>query len=128
MEHILATQTIYQYKPKQFAVEVEGSLPPGVSAKDLILHLINLIGVAGGTGYALEYRGRAIGELSMDSRMTLSNMAIECGAKMGLIAPDQITFDYLRGLPFAPRAGISKRPWNGGGLLRPTPATGSTRP
>ena len=103
VEHILATQTIYQYKPKQYSVELRGLLSPGVTAKDLILHIIQAIGVAGGTGHALEYRGEGIRALSMEGRLTLSNMAIECGAKMGMIAPDETTFEYLRGLPFAPK-------------------------
>ncbi len=103
VEHVLATQTIYQTKPRQMAVEVEGLLPAGVSAKDLILHLISLLGVSGGTGHALEYRGEAVRALSMEGRLTLSNMAIECGAKMGLIAPDATTIEYLRGRPLAPK-------------------------
>ena len=103
VEHVMATQTIYQFKPKQMAVEVKGRLGKGVSSKDLILHIINALGVSGGTGHAIEYRGEAVRALSMDSRLVLSNMAIECGAKMGLIAPDQITIDYLKGRPLAPR-------------------------
>ncbi len=103
VEHVLATQTIYQTKPREMAVEVRGVLPAGVSAKDLILHLINLTGVAGGTGYAIEYRGEGVRALSMESRLTLSNMAIECGAKMGLIAPDETTINYIEGRPLAPR-------------------------
>lgn len=103
VEHVMATQTIYQFKPRQMAVEVGGRLGRGVSSKDLILHIINALGVAGGTGHAIEYRGEAVRALSMDSRLVLSNMAIECGAKMGLIAPDQITVDYLKGRPLAPQ-------------------------
>jgi len=103
VEHVLATQTIYQYQPKQMAVEVRGLLPAGVSSKDLILHFINLIGVAGGTGYAIEYLGEGIRALSMESRMALSNMTIECGARVGLVAPDETTIEYLRGRPFAPK-------------------------
>jgi 3-isopropylmalate/(R)-2-methylmalate dehydratase large subunit len=102
VEHVLATQTIYQAKPRQMAVEVRGVLPPGVAAKDLILHIINVVGVAGGVGHAIEYRGEGVTALSVESRLTLSNMAIECGAKMGLIAPDDITFEYLKGRPLAP--------------------------
>jgi 3-isopropylmalate/(R)-2-methylmalate dehydratase large subunit len=102
VEHVMATQTIYQFKPKQLAVEVRGRLPDQVTAKDLILHIINALGVAGGTGCAIEYRGEAVRGLSMESRLTLSNMAIECGAKMGLIAPDEVTVNYLRGRPLAP--------------------------
>jgi 3-isopropylmalate/(R)-2-methylmalate dehydratase large subunit len=101
--HVLATQTIYQEKPKNLEVRLLGSLPYDVSAKDLILYIISVLGVSGGTGYALEYSGKALKSLSMDSRFTLSNMSIECGAKIGLIAPDEITFKYLKGRPFAPR-------------------------
>lgn len=103
VEHVMATQTIYQFKPRQMAVEVGGRLGRGVSSKDLILHIINALGVAGGTGHAIEYRGEAVRALSMDSRLVLSNMAIECGAKMGLIAPDQVTVEYLKGRPLAPQ-------------------------
>jgi 3-isopropylmalate/(R)-2-methylmalate dehydratase large subunit len=102
VEHVMATQTLAQTKPKNMAIEVHGKLSPGVYSKDLILHIIRSLGVGGGTGYALEYRGEAIESLSMEARLTLSNMAIECGARFGLIAPDQVTIDYLRGLPLAP--------------------------
>jgi 3-isopropylmalate/(R)-2-methylmalate dehydratase large subunit len=84
------------------AVEVEGRLGPGVSAKDLILHIIAELGVAGGVSYALEYRGQAVRALTVEERLTLANMAIECGARMGLIAPDETTLAYIRGLPLAP--------------------------
>lgn len=103
VEHVMATQTIRQFKPRQMVLEVRGRLGQGVSSKDLILHIINALGVSGGTGYALEYRGEAVEALSMDSRLVLSNMAIECGARVGLIAPDQVTIDYLKGRPLAPR-------------------------
>ncbi|MDR2945272.1 MAG: 3-isopropylmalate dehydratase large subunit [Candidatus Adiutrix sp.] len=103
VEHVMATQTLYQARPREMGVEVRGRLAPGVSAKDLILHIISLMGVSGGTGYALEYFGEAVRALSMESRLTLSNMAIECGAKMGLIAPDETTIAYLRGRPHAPQ-------------------------
>ncbi len=103
VEHVMATQTIYQQKPKLMNVEVKGLLPQGVTAKDLILHVINLLGVAGGTGFAIEYTGEAVRALSMDGRMTLSNMSIECGARLGLIAPDETTFEYVKGRPFAPK-------------------------
>ncbi|MDR2367506.1 MAG: 3-isopropylmalate dehydratase large subunit [Deltaproteobacteria bacterium] len=109
VEHVLATQTLAQVKPRNLAVEVTGKLGPFVTAKDLILRVIQLLGVSGGTGHALEYRGPVIASLSMDSRLTLSNMAIECGAKMGLIAPDGVTFAYLRGRPFAPRGQVFDR-------------------
>ncbi|MDR2301589.1 MAG: 3-isopropylmalate dehydratase large subunit [Deltaproteobacteria bacterium] len=103
VEHVLATQTIPQIKPKNLAVEVAGTLKPFVTAKDLILRVIRSLGVSGGTGHALEYRGPAVRALSMEGRLTLSNMAIECGAKMGLIAPDGVTFAYLKDRPFAPK-------------------------
>ena len=103
VEHVMATQTIYQTKPPQIAIEVRGELKPGVTAKDLILHIISVLGVSGGTGYALEYRGDGVSRLSMEERMTLSNMAIECGARMGLIAPDEITFEYIKGRALAPQ-------------------------
>jgi 3-isopropylmalate/(R)-2-methylmalate dehydratase large subunit len=104
VEHVLATQTLTQYKPKTLSVLVKGSLADGVTAKDLILFIIKKLGVAGGTGHALEYRGEAVESLSMEGRLTLANMAIECGARLGLIAPDEITFNYLRGRPYAPKA------------------------
>jgi 3-isopropylmalate/(R)-2-methylmalate dehydratase large subunit len=103
--HVLATQCLLQRKPKAFAFEVDGRLPEGVSAKDLILALIARIGTAGATGHAIEYRGSAIRALSMDERMTVCNMSIEAGARAGMVAPDDVTFEYLAGRPFAPPAG-----------------------
>jgi 3-isopropylmalate/(R)-2-methylmalate dehydratase large subunit len=103
VEHVLATQTLPQAKPKTMAVTVNGSLPDGVTAKDLILALITRTGTGGGQGYIVEYRGEAIRELSMEARMTICNMSIEWGAKAGLIAPDQTTFDYIEGRPEAPK-------------------------
>ncbi len=100
--HVFATQALLQRKPKSFAVNVEGKLRPGVTAKDLILSIIGKIGVSGGTGHVLEYRGSTIRALSMDERMTVCNMSIEAGARAGMIAPDQTTFDYLEGKPRAP--------------------------
>jgi 3-isopropylmalate/(R)-2-methylmalate dehydratase large subunit len=101
--HVLATQCLLQRKPKTMAIEVEGKLGSGVGAKDVILHIIGVIGVNGGTGYAIEYRGSAIRALDMDARMTLCNMSIEAGARAGMVAPDQTTFDYLRRCPRAPQ-------------------------
>ncbi len=101
--HVLATQCLLQRKPKSFAIHVDGKLRPGVGAKDLILHIIGHIGVGGGTGHVIEYRGPAIEALGMEERMTVCNMSIEAGARAGLIAPDQVTFDWLQGRPRAPR-------------------------
>jgi 3-isopropylmalate/(R)-2-methylmalate dehydratase large subunit len=101
--HVLATQCLLQNKPKTMAVRVEGALKPGVSAKDIILALIAKIGVGGGTGYVFEYCGSAIRALSMEERMTICNMSIEGGARAGMIAPDETTFAYLAGRPFAPK-------------------------
>jgi 3-isopropylmalate/(R)-2-methylmalate dehydratase large subunit len=103
VEHVLATQTLMQARPKTMAVTVEGSLPAGVTAKDLVLTLIAHTGTGGGQGYIVEYRGPAIEELSMEGRMTVCNMSIEWGAKAGLIAPDQTTFDYIEGRAEAPK-------------------------
>jgi 3-isopropylmalate/(R)-2-methylmalate dehydratase large subunit len=103
VEHVLATQTLPQARPKTMAVTVNGSLPEGVTAKDMVLTLIAHTGTGGGQGYVVEYRGQAIEELSMEGRMTVCNMSIEWGAKAGLVAPDQTTFDYLEGRPEAPK-------------------------
>lgn len=103
VEHVLATQTLTQARPRTMAVTVNGSLPEGVTAKDLVLTLITHTGTGGGQGYIVEYRGQAIEELSMEGRMTVCNMSIEWGAKAGLIAPDQTTFDYIEGKPEAPK-------------------------
>src|SRR6201991_1051137 len=102
VEHVLATQTLPQSTPKTMAVTVEGELRPGVSAKDLILALITQTGTGGGNGHIVEYRGEAIRKLSMEGRMTICNMSIEWGAKAGMIAPDETTFEYLRGREHAP--------------------------
>lgn len=102
VEHVLATQTLPQLKPSTMAVNVEGELPPGVTAKDVILAIIGRIGTGGGIGSVIEYRGSAIRSLSMEGRMTVCNMSIEAGARAGLIAPDDVTFEYLKGKPHAP--------------------------
>src|SRR5450432_211677 len=101
--HVLATQCLLQRKPKSFAITVSGKLQPGVTAKDLVLHIIGTIGVNGGTGHVLEYRGGTIEALSMEERMTVCNMSIEAGARAGLIAPDATTFAYLSNRPRAPQ-------------------------
>jgi 3-isopropylmalate/(R)-2-methylmalate dehydratase large subunit len=103
VEHVLATQTLIQKKSKNMKVEITGSLPRGVTAKDITLSVIGATGTAGGTGHVIEYCGQAIRELSMEGRMTVCNMAIEGGARAGLIAPDEKTFEYLRGRPHAPK-------------------------
>ncbi|GAA2726181.1 3-isopropylmalate dehydratase large subunit [Actinocorallia aurantiaca] len=103
VEHVLATQTLPQVKPKMMAVTIEGALPFGVTAKDLILAIITEIGTGGGQGYIIEYRGEAIRSLSMEGRMTVCNMSIEAGARAGMIAPDETTFAYLKGRPHAPK-------------------------
>ncbi len=102
-EHVLATQTLRCARPKNMRVEVTGSLPFGCTAKDLILAIIGRIGTAGGTGHVIEYTGSAISDLSIEGRMTISNMTIEAGARAGLIAPDEKTFAYLEGRPLAPK-------------------------
>jgi 3-isopropylmalate/(R)-2-methylmalate dehydratase large subunit len=101
--HVLATQCLLQRKPKTLAINIDGTLGKGVTAKDLILAIIGEIGVDGGTGYVIEYRGSAISTMGMDERMTVCNMSIEAGARAGMIAPDSTTFDYLRGRPRAPQ-------------------------
>ena len=103
VEHVLATQTLRQFKPRTMEIRVEGELPNGVSAKDVILGIIGKIGVNGGTGHVIEYTGDAIRGLSMDGRMTVCNMSIEAGARAGMIAPDDTTFDYVRNRPYAPK-------------------------
>jgi 3-isopropylmalate/(R)-2-methylmalate dehydratase large subunit len=101
--HVLATQSLLQRKPKCLAVNIEGRLHPGVTAKDLILSIIGQIGVSGGTGHVLEYRGSTVRSLSMEERMTVCNMSIEAGARAGMMAPDEVTFGYLKGRPRAPQ-------------------------
>jgi len=105
VEHVLATQTLVQKPAKNMLIRVTGTLPKGCGAKDLVLAIIGKMGTAGGTGFVAEYAGEAIEALSMEGRMTVCNMTIEAGARAGLIAPDQTTFDYLQGRPMAPKAG-----------------------
>lgn len=109
VEHVLATQTLLQMPAKNMLVRVDGVLSPGCSAKDIILAVIGQIGTAGGTGHVIEYAGSAITALDMAGRMTVCNMSIEAGARAGLIAPDEITFDYVRGRPFAPKGEALER-------------------
>jgi 3-isopropylmalate/(R)-2-methylmalate dehydratase large subunit len=101
--HVMATQCLLQKKPKTFAIEVSGRLRPGVTPKDLILAIIGKVGVSGGTGYVFEYRGEAIRAMDMEQRMTVCNMSIEAGARAGMIAPDEITFAYLKDKPHSPK-------------------------
>ena len=103
VEHVLATQTLIQKPAKTMRISVNGELSPGVTAKDMILAIIGEIGTAGGTGYVIEYAGDAVRNLSMEGRMTICNMSIEGGARAGLVAPDQTTFDYIQGRPMAPK-------------------------
>jgi 3-isopropylmalate/(R)-2-methylmalate dehydratase large subunit len=103
VEHVLATQTLRQSPAKDMLVKVNGELPPGTTAKDIVLAIIGEIGTAGGTGYVVEYAGEAIRKLSMEGRMTVCNMTIEAGARAGLIAPDETTFEYLKGRPLSPK-------------------------
>ena len=109
VEHVLATQCLVQIKARPMRVEVEGRLPRGVTAKDIALAVIGRIGTAGGTGSAIEFAGSAIGALSMEGRMTLCNMAIEAGARAGLVAVDDTTLEYIRGRPFAPKGDLWDR-------------------
>ena len=102
VEHVLATQTLLQVKPKTMELRVDGKLAPGITAKDLILYLIGQLSTSGGTGYVIEYAGQAFRDLSMEGRMTVCNMTIEAGARAGMIAPDEKTFQYIRGREFAP--------------------------
>ena len=114
VEHVLATQTLIQQKAKNMRVRVEGKLPHGVTAKDIILAIIGEIGTAGGNGHVIEYAGEAVRALSVEGRMTICNMSIEGGARAGLIAPDHKTFDYIKGRPRAPKAGaweLAVRDW-----------------
>lgn len=106
VEHVLATQTLYMKKNKNMLIRVEGALPLGCTAKDLVLHIIGEIGTAGATGYAIEFGGSTIRDLSIEGRMTVCNMAIEAGARSGLVAVDQKTIDYFRGRPYAPKGAL----------------------
>jgi 3-isopropylmalate/(R)-2-methylmalate dehydratase large subunit len=103
VEHVLATQTLLAKKAKNLLVQVDGKLAPGVTAKDIVLAIIGKIGTAGGTGYTIEFAGSAIRSLSMEGRMTVCNMAIEAGARAGMVAPDEKTFEYIKGRPLAPK-------------------------
>ena len=103
VSHVLATQSLVQRRPQTMRATFDGTLAPGVRAKDLILYLIGQIGTAGGTGYALEYAGSAIRSLPVEGRLTLCNLSIEAGAKIGFVAPDETTFAFLKGRSHAPK-------------------------
>ncbi|MFQ5348087.1 MAG: 3-isopropylmalate dehydratase large subunit, partial [Rhodothalassiaceae bacterium] len=109
VEHVLATQTLLLRKSRNMRVRIDGTLPPGVTAKDLALAIIGAIGAAGATGHVIEYAGEAVRALSMEGRMTLANMSIEAGGRAGLIAPDETTFAYLEGRPRAPNGALWER-------------------
>ncbi|WP_257643581.1 aconitase family protein, partial [Staphylococcus haemolyticus] len=111
VEHVFATQTLWQTKPKNLKIDVTGQLPKGVYAKDIILYLISKYGVDFGTGYAIEFTGETIKALSMEARMTICNMAIEAGAKYGLMQPDETTFDYVKGRKYAQNFERSIQDW-----------------
>jgi len=106
LTHVLATQALIQRRPKTMRVRFEGKVPFGVTAKDLILALIGQVGAAGGTGYAVEYGGSAVRDMPIEGRLTICNLSIELGAKMGMVAPDETTFEFLRGRPYAPQGGM----------------------
>ena len=107
--HVLATQTLIARQPKTMRVTFDGALPPSVSAKDLVLHLIGAIGARGGTGFAIEYAGRLVAALAVEARLTLCNMSIECGARIGMVAPDEATFEYLHGRQYSPQGAMWDR-------------------
>ncbi|HEY2425640.1 MAG TPA: aconitase family protein, partial [Pseudolabrys sp.] len=109
LTHVLATQALIQRRPKTMRVKFDGRLPLGVTAKDLILALIGHVGAAGGTGYAVEYAGSAISDMPVEGRLTICNLSIELGAKMGMVAPDEKTFQFLRGRPYAPQGDMWER-------------------
>ena len=109
VEHVLATQTLVARQPKTMRVTFSGGLRPRTSAKDLVLHLIGKLGTKGGAGFAIEYAGPIVRGLSIEARLTLCNMSIECGARIGMVAPDETTFEYVAGRPFAPEGAMWDR-------------------
>jgi len=128
VEHVLATQTLIQKRAKNMRITVDGTLPDGVTAKDIVLAIIGKIGTAGGTGYVMEYAGSAIRSLSMEGRMTVCNMSIEAGARAGLIAPDETTFAYLKDRPMTPRGDAWQQALvRGGKRCQVTPMPCSTK-
>jgi 3-isopropylmalate/(R)-2-methylmalate dehydratase large subunit len=121
VEHVLATQTLIQRPARNMRIMVNGALPVGCTAKDLILAIIGRIGTAGGTGHVIEYAGKAIEDLSMEGRMTVCNMSIEAGARAGLVAPDEKTFEYLKGRPLCPKGAAWEVAVNQWKILRSDP-------
>ena len=128
VEHVLATQCLLQNPSHTYEVRVDGQLRNGVGAKDIILNLISRIGIGGGTGCVLEYCGSTVRSLMMEERMTICNMSIEGGARAGLVAPDDITYEYLNGRPTRRKERIGTRPFHYGGSCRPMTVPGLTRP
>ena len=126
VEHVLATQTLLQSPSKNMRITVEGAFPEGVAGKDFILHVIGVIGTAGGTGTVIEFAGEAIRNLSMEGRMSISNMAIEAGARAGIIAPDDVTFEYLKGRPMSPKGEAWDKAVAYWKSLAPTPTPSTT--
>lgn len=123
VEHVLATQTLVARKSRNMLVQVDGRLPAGVTPKDVALGIIGRIGTAGGTGYAIEFGGSVFREMSMEGRMTVCNMAIEAGARSGLVAFDDITMNYLRDRPMSPRGSTGTKPWATGARCAATRST-----
>lgn len=126
VEMVLASQCVLQVRPKTMRIRVEGQLREGVCAKDVILYIISRLGTGGGTGYFVEFAGSAIRSLSMEGRMTVCNMSIEMGARGGMIAPDEVTFEYLRGREFAPKGADWDRVVERWSACTATPMPGST--
>jgi 3-isopropylmalate/(R)-2-methylmalate dehydratase large subunit len=126
VEHVMATQTLLAKKAKNMLVQVNGKVAPGITAKDIVLAIIGKIGTAGGTGYTIEFAGEAIRDLSVEGRMTVCNMAIEGGARAGLVAVDDKTINYVKGRPWRPRAANGMPPSATGRRCIPTPMRSST--
>ena len=126
LTHVLATQALIQRRPKTMRVRFEGELPPGITAKDMILALIGHVGAAGGTGYAVEYAGSAIRDLPVEGRLTICNLSIELGAKIGMVAPDDKAFEYIRGRRYAPQGEMWARAVEAWRRLPSDPGAGST--
>ena len=126
LRHVVATQTVWLKKPKTMRISIDGTLPEAVTAKDMILSIIQSIGVGGATGYAVEYAGSAIRAMSMEGRLTICNMSIEAGARIGMIAPDETTYNFSTAGAMRRRAPTGTGRWPIGRRCRPTPARNST--